>query len=405
MHFPRGRPWFRGMAWVLGLLAVTTVLVAIARPIVVWQKVGPDFLCFWTAGELLRAGESPYDVTGQTRVQHQYGWDKATDGAGRYDFMPYYYPPWLGLLCVPLLPLGYATARLTWFIVQIELLVLSGFLFRDNAPGLPRWGTTFLAPLFAFSMLAALLGQVTPLILFLMAAAWRLLESRWDRSAGWILAGLMTKPQLALALVPAVLFWSIKQRRWGAVQGFLAGLAVLGLVSTCLVPDWPLQMLQAPNQAPLVTADRPWMSTTWYSLWRTVGLSGWALWGTYVLGAVPVAGSLVGLIRERTCPLGDVFAWSILAAFFIAPYARAYDQAVLIVPLILLSGRLRPAWATMLLVVCIVLPAVQLCLCATWWSEGREVMLSWPPLLLTMLWFLSRYQHRGVLPRPSLVLD
>jgi hypothetical protein len=405
MHFPRARCWFRGMAWVLGFLAATTILVAIARPVIPWQKICPDFICFWTAGELLYAGESPYDVGEQTRVQHQYGWDKATNGAGRYDFMPYYYPPWLGLLCVPLLPLGYGTARLTWFVLQLELLVLSGYLLRGSAAGLPRWGTLLLAPLFAFSLLAALLGQITPLILLLTAAAWQLLERRWDRSAGWMLAGLITKPQLTVALVPAVLLWSIKQRRWGALQGFLAGLVVLGLASACLVPDWPLQMLQAPKRTPLVTTDFPWMNTTWYSLGRNVGLTGWALWGTYALGAVAATGLLVRSVRARTCPLSDVFGLGILAVFFIAPYARAYDQAVLIVPLIVLVGRLRPIWTTMLLIVCIILPYVQLCLCATWGPEGREVMLSWPPLLLALFWSLSRCWQRGILLRPSLVLN
>jgi hypothetical protein len=390
MHVLRERLWFRGSVWVLGFLAATTVLTAVVRPVLPWQKVCPDFICFWTAGQLLRAGASPYNVAEQTRVQHQYGWDKATDGAGRYDFMPYYYPPWLGLLCVPLLPLGYETARLVWFVLQIELLVLSGYLLRSSAPGLPRWGTLVLAPLFILSLLAAFLGQVTPLMLFLIAAAWQLLERRWDRSAGWMLAGLMTKPQLTLALVPAVLWWSIKQRRWGTVQGFLVGLGVLGLAGACLVPDWPLQMLQAPKLTPLVSTDTPWMSTTWYSLWRTVGLQGWALGGMYALGAVAMVGLLVGSIRDRACRLGDVFGLGILAAFFIAPYARAYDQAVLIVPLILLAGRVRPMGTMMLLVVCIVLPAVQLCLGSTWGPEGREVKLFWPPLLLAVLWFVSR---------------
>lgn len=405
MQITRERLRFRGIAWVLSLVVVSTVLVVIARPVISWQKVCPDFIAFWTAAQLLRAGESPYDVAGQTRIQHQYGWDRATDGAGRYDFMPYYYPPWLGLLCVPLLPLGYATARLTWFVLQIELLVLSGYFLRGSTPGLSRWGTTVLAPLFAFSLLAAFLGQITPLILFMTAASWQLLERRWDRSAGWILAGLLTKPQLTLALVLAVLFWSIKRGCWRTVQGFLTGLVVLGLASACLVPDWPLQMLQAPSRNPLVTADRPWMSTTWYSLWQSIGLPSWALWGTYALGAVPAAGLLVYSIRDRTCPLNDVFGLGILAAFFIAPYARAYDQAVLIIPLILLAGRLRPVWATMLLAVCIVLPSVQMCVSVVWELEGHEVTLFWLPMLLAVLWFVARCTQPNLLFQLSHVPD
>lgn len=392
MHVCRERPWLRNTTWVLGLLLAATSLATITHLLFPREKLCPDFIQFWTAAELLRAGESPYDIAGQTRVQQQLGWDRATDGAGRYDFMPYYYPPWLGLLCVPLLPLGYATARLTWFVVLIELLILSGHLLRDSAARLPRWGTLLLVPLFPFSVLDVLLGQVAPLILLLTAAAGCLLERRWDRSAGGMLAGMLTKPHLTLAVVAAVLLWSIKRGRWGAVQGFLVGLAVLGLASAWVVPDWPRQMLQAPTRIPLVTVERPWMSTTWYSLWRSVGLSGWLLWGAYALGAGSAAAMLVSSLRRWTCPLGEVFSVGIVAAFFIAPYARAYDQAVLIVPLILLVGRLRPVWATMLLVVCIVVPAVQLCWTAAWGLQGREVMLFWPPALLGTFWLVSRYQ-------------
>ncbi len=405
MYIPRERLWFRGAAWVIGLVTATTVLVALARPLISGQKFCPDFICFWAAGKLLSAGESPYDAAGQTRVQQEYGWNKSEDGVGRFDFMPYYYPPWFALLCVPLLPLGFATASFAWLLIQFELLALSGYLLRGSAPGLPRWGTLVLVPVFVFSTLAARLGQATPLILFLMVAAWQLLERRWDRSAGWMLAGLMTKPQLTLAIIPAVLFWSIKQRRWGALQGFLTGLVVLGLASACLVPDWPLQMLQAPSQTPLVTTERPWMSTTWYSLWRTIGLSGWALWATYALGAVPVIGLLVYSVRQRACPLSDVFGMGILAAFFLAPYARYYDLAVLIVPLILLIGRMRPGWATMLLIACTALPAIQIVFLGSTGRGDREETLIWPALLLAALWVFSRYWQPGVLSRPFLVLD
>jgi hypothetical protein len=405
MYLLRERLWFRGMIGALSVLLATVILVAGLRLVLPANKICPDFIQFWTAAKLLCAGESPYDVAGQARVQSEYGFDRATDGAGRYDFMPYYYPPWLGVLCVSLLPLGYATARLTWFVVLFESLLLSGYLLRGLAAGLPRWGTTLLTPLFAFSLLALLVGQVAPLMLFLMVAAWLLMEHGWDRSAGWILAGLMTKPHLGLAVVAAVLLWSIKQRRWRTVQGFLGGLAVLGAVSTCLAPDWPLQMLEAPTRIPLVTVERPWLSVTWYSLWQNVGLSGWMLRGAYALGVVLAAGLLISSIRRRACPLSDVFGLGVLAAFFLTPYARAYDLTVLIVPLIVLVGRLRPVWGMMLLVVCIVVPTAQLCLTATWGPEGREVMLCWPPLLLSLLWFLSCCQHVSVLSRPSLVLD
>ena len=64
-------------------------------------------------------------------------------------------------------------------------------------------------------------------------------------------------------------------------------------------------------------------------------------------------------------------------------------------PLILLAGRMRPGWATVLLMVCIVLPALQIVLLGAIGRGDREVTLIWPPLLLAVLWFFSRCWQPG----------
>src|SRR5437870_7397631 len=97
------------------LTALALLLVGLARQVMPWDKLCPDVICYWTAAELLVSRQSPYDVAAQTETQHRYGWDKAIDGFGHYDFLPYYYPPWLAFLWVPLLPLGYGAAKVGWF--------------------------------------------------------------------------------------------------------------------------------------------------------------------------------------------------------------------------------------------------------------------------------------------------
>jgi hypothetical protein len=51
MHFPRERLWFQGIAWVLGFLLATTVLVASIRLAIPSKKSCPDFIRFGNCQE------------------------------------------------------------------------------------------------------------------------------------------------------------------------------------------------------------------------------------------------------------------------------------------------------------------------------------------------------------------
>src|SRR4051812_1042860 len=122
------RSWLRPMGWSLGFVLATIFLAYFGKEAFPSEKLCPDFIQFWTAATLIKAGQSPYDADLQASIQRGLGWDKATVGEGLYAFLPYYYPPWLGLACVPLLPLGYPTARLVWFVFLGDLLLAAGFL-------------------------------------------------------------------------------------------------------------------------------------------------------------------------------------------------------------------------------------------------------------------------------------
>ena len=61
-------------------------------------------------------------------------------------------------------------------------------------------------------LLAPMLGQTTPLVFFLIVAAWRLLEARRDRAAGGVLAWLTIKPQLTALLLVSLLLWAAQRR-------------------------------------------------------------------------------------------------------------------------------------------------------------------------------------------------
>ena len=111
--------YVKSAATLIVLTIVSASIVFLGRDIIQKKTVGPDFLCFWTAAQNLVSGHSPYDLDEQIRIQSSLGWDKEAQGLGIYDCIPYFYPPWLAFLFVPLLPLGFTAAKLVWFFTNI----------------------------------------------------------------------------------------------------------------------------------------------------------------------------------------------------------------------------------------------------------------------------------------------
>jgi hypothetical protein len=388
------------------LTALALLLSSVACYALPEKVISVDFVCYFSAARLLASGQSPYDLASQTEVQRALGWQRTANGFGVYDCLPYFYPPWFALACVPLLPLGYPAAKAVFFFLNIELAFLTGYLLRDKARGVPRWFPQVLLSLLCFTVVSVLLGQTALLILFLVVLAWKFLDGGRDRAAGAVLALLTIKPQLTVILLAGALLWAIRQRRWGVVGGFFLTLALLAGACTLIVPSWLLQMLSAPSQSPPPTELYPWIGNTWLLLLRTAGAQGWGLWLAYLALAVPFVVAVARAALDRTRPLADLLALAILAAFFVAPYARHYDFPVLVVPfVILLSGRLSRVVGFLLAAAVVVLPYLEFALLNRLKPSLHpgvdflhESAFFWVPSLLAAAWVLSRRKGRAAGP-------
>jgi hypothetical protein len=400
-----------GRHLVTSLAAVTLVAAAVVtagRAVMPWEKMFPDFLCYWTAGRLVAEGRSPYDPEGQVRIQKEYGWEREKGGRGVLEFLPYYYPPWFAMACAALVPLGFGAARTVWFFLNTWLLLASGVLLRDAVPGVPRSVPVVIVPLFLLSVQGVLLGQTAVVVLFLVVLVWRLLEGGWDRAAGAALAGLATKPQLAAVLILGVLIWSARRGRWGAVIGFFLTLAVLSLAGALVVPSWPLRMLEAMRKYPPPTMYFPWIGASWLLVLRSLGLRSWALGLAYLAAAVPLLAASLAAALDRSRPLRDTVALGLLSAFFVAPYARPYDFPVLLIPLLVLLGdRLSERSGAALVVAVTLLPYVQFILLEKYRGlyTATDLVLEstffWIPLVLSSAWFATGARGAAPMPVPA----
>jgi Glycosyltransferase family 87 len=353
----------------------------------------PDFIQFWTAGKILAAGGDPYDVNLQAAIQKDLGWDKQENGLGIYDFLPYYYPPWLAILCTPLVPLGFFAARLVWFALNSILLIASTYLMKDSFPRVARSTVLTIAPFFAMSLFCLQLGQTAILVLFLIAGSWRLLEGGHDRAAGLLLAWTTIKPQLSAVLLLSATLWALRHKRWRVTLGLALTTMVICLASFLVLPNWIERVLNAPRITPMPVEYFPWNGTTWFLLLKGAGVSGWALYAGYGVVAAVALGSIARLALDRGTPLGDLIGFSLLATFLIAPYGRVYDFPVLLVPLlVLLGGRLPEMARALLLVAILVLPYIH-------WGwllfleraqrsplQNMEITYFWIPALLVLVW-------------------
>lgn len=395
--------WPHAFVWVAGFIVTTSVLVVLARATITWPKPCPGFVCYWSAATLLAHGQNPYDLALLSRIQKENGWDKLTDGFGFFDFLPNYHPPsLLGLVCVALVPLGFSTARMTWLVVNAELLVVAGYMLRTLVPSVSGRVPMVLVPVFCLSVLSVLVGQVAALILFLIVVVWRLLQDRSDRSAGWVLAWMTIKPQLTALFLMASLLWSIRQRRWQVIEGFVTGAAALLLLSTWLVPSWPTEIVKVMRETSLVTTVFPWLGTTWLLVLRSLGLEGWILWALYAAIALPFLVLVLHYALRRDSSLADVLAVSLLAAFFVSPTARPYDQPILLITLlVIVARRASDLVAGALVFAFIVAPYVHFFLVPVRSGLPNHVWFFWIPLTLALSWFLPRFPPRDPRRMPA----
>jgi hypothetical protein len=178
-------------------------------------------------------------------------------------------------------------------------------------------------------------------------------------------------------------------------------MGALGLVGLWIVPNWPVEMMQAARRMPPPTAYFPWIGTTWLLALRTAGLQSWGLWALYLVVAIPFLTYLLRIALSRSRPLEDVLSVAAFAPFILAPYGRHYDFPILLIPLFVLMGRkLSEKAATALLLAMLILPYINLEIISAYRERVPstvrlfpEFTFLWVPLLVIACWFATEIRR------------
>ena len=379
--------WFgRAVLWLLGMACLTALLASALRRWPPLDNLCPDLLFYWSAGQAFASGQNPYDRVVQSDYQTPH-LRPGDDGAPPSYLSAFVYPPWLGFLCLPLALLDFAGAKAVWLALSIQLLLATAFWLRPQAG--PRWLPFAVVPFFLFAWVAALIGQIVLVLLFVLAGAWRLLAGRWDVTAGALLAWLTVKPHLALLLLPAIGLWAVRHGRPRILAGLVSSGTVLVLASFLVRPHWPVEWFEALRLFEMPTERLPGIGATWMLVLRALQLPAEVRWPLYLAVAGPLVVLLGWRAFARDSGLTEVISLGVVTAFFVAPYSQLYDFSLLLVPLfLLLNDSQASPWSAAVIALFLVGPYIHV----NYLLGGMKdkYTLFWMPVLLLAVWFGTR---------------
>ena len=306
---------------------------------------GNDFLIRWLAASRWRVdGTSPYDdalrVEAETSI---YGREAAIslDEPRSY----FLYPLYAMIFYAPMGLMKYELARAVWMSF-LELMAIGslalGLRVIDWRP--PAWLTGFFT-LFSigwyYNARSVIVGQISPIIVFLLILGVYLVKEKQDIGAGIVFAITTIKPGIGLLLIPFALVWAISKKRYVLPISFVISWVALIGISLLFIPDWIFPM------------TRQWIAIYGYADIRSpVELIG---------GIVPVMESTLGRILQIVLVLYLLiecalvwgknerwFVWGAMVTIVISQLVvfrfSTTDHIILILPLLLIFQVIVQRW-------------------------------------------------------------
>ncbi len=191
-----------------------------------------DFQAFYLGAEMVSHGEGSrlYDFNDQAAAQMRYV--DPTRQVALPD-MPFLNPAATTLLLLPFARFSMAAAYAAWTAINILILVMTVRLLQKVLP-LPHDNRPLLAAILFYPAFDCLLrGQVSILILFLVALAFYFLIRSRPLLAGFVLGLAILKFQVVLGLLAVLAL----RRMWKVLAGSAIGASVVAGVSV-LITGW-----------------------------------------------------------------------------------------------------------------------------------------------------------------------
>lgn len=319
-------------AWIL------TLLIMGGLAFIAFGINGHDFRTFYAAGDVFLSGGDPYDYDQLIPILER--------ETGEIRNFPFFHPPWMAWVGAFFALFPYWVARGLWLLLNVGTWVLGCWLVVKTL-GFPPIGWRRWLLLLALTYLLAWFTwryeQLGVILFALLAGVWFLLQGgrgkKAEIGAGVLLALLLSKPTITLLIVGLLLLWCLRHKRWYVMVGFGGMLLVLLLSTGTLTlkylqyladPAFRLRLSYEMDGAGQITALR--IATTFSDWLRLFALPEPLILGVWVIAMIlALIAAAWALRRDR---LGLLLVVSVLATFWITPYALQYDFPLLVIPLI-----------------------------------------------------------------------
>jgi uncharacterized membrane protein len=307
--------------------------------------LGNDFVAFYTGGRFWNDNriQDLYDLPEQYAFQQSLIQHETTDY-----FNPYVNPPHAVLIYAPFSQWSYLPSLGLWLTFGISAACGAAWLLKSAIPGHWRaWDLSLLILLFPATLTWLFFGQATGLILFIHALTLALLCRDRDFLAGFVLAQLAFKPQLALPLaIPLIV-----TLRWRALLGGLMGLSFWIGLTAWMFPRQGLEYLNFGDDIVQLLRSAGYPREGIHSIFGTVSLlldpisPRLSDWMTMLISAAIVA-ALVYLWWKAAWQTDSRLWWTRLAitlplASLLSIQLFTYDLVLWLIPFAIVVGLVR----------------------------------------------------------------
>jgi hypothetical protein len=319
----------RPVEWlVFGAVPVLMFCFLLAVSVVDGDGWAFDFRQFWQGGNDVVNGVSPYpdEALLATAGDH-------LDPQGIQEVFRFPYPAGAALGFAPFGALDFDVAAVIWGALLIVSLFAAVWIL-----GVRDWRVLGIVIGSAPVISAVGIGTLTPVLMLLLAVAWR-----W-RDRFWVVGGsLAVAISLKLFLWPLVV-WLAATRRWAAAisaAGIAAAMTFLAWAAIGFegLADYPDLLRRLSD----VVADRGYSLV---ALGVETGLSEGVAQALPWLVGLPLLAAVV-MVARRDADDRIAFSLAIVAGIVLTPIVWLHYFALLVIPLALVRPRLGPAWGLM----------------------------------------------------------
>jgi hypothetical protein len=377
------------MKRIVVLAGVLIIEIAMSIALMPWTNHDriktTDFVNFYAAATIVRAGNSPTLYTAETQ-------DPVLRSIlGRKSLDYFLHPPFFAAALVPLSYLKVERAFVVWTLFNLALVGSLPMILAESVSFVARRPYLGLVGMVFFPVLTTLtLGQDSIVLLFVISIGYVLLTRRRDAAAGLVFALAAIKFQYVLVIVGFLLV----ARKFRVAASFAVGGAIL-ILASLLVTGFAgfahyVQFVREYDLHDGYGAMHLAQMVNWRGFFAGLG------WMTHIRTYSTVGSVLLlilGIVCARSARAAEsqdlAFSLYVAIALAASPYAYFQDTTILLLPIFLamdsaVSGRIGRTRGKVLAVCCLLVflwPIILLMMGGHYWWNSR-IYLMFPVILL-----------------------